>query len=898
MRTTLSGYYRNLQFDQNKVSRELFDVTKQISSGQKIQYAYDDTSTFVDVVRLDNEVTTLTQVKQNAQKALQVSTNTDTTMNDMTKIIEAIKVKLVASANETQTPESLNALAGELRGLEQNLFQLANTSIDGNYLFSGSMVNTKPIDINGNYLGNEGELKTFLGSGVDQTYNINGADLFLGDENDTQRKINLNVPLFNQTKLYPDVMIDGGVPRTEGVEEYITPNSTIRDLMGDNDNIIDDVNDRHLFYIRGVRHDGTAFKTTISLKDTDSVDSLLSKIGEAFGNSGGSSVVNVTLNKDGQIEIEDKLPGSSKIDLNMVASRGESYTPSLNATSVAPNSTQVTVPTAGLLNVNDTLLIDGRSYTVTAVGGGPAPETVTLDTAIPGTITNVEVFKSTGLDLENDIATGYMFNQFGVKIQEFNKSEFIEYSSTITQQRDLYDPRNYQLDADFFTKKGEPTEGASLAKNVFKSEVQSIGLSGTRSDGSPVPAGTTLDITSTTRLNDIVSFIETTYDLTNEVSVSFKDSKIVIRTSNENVPINIVLDAYSQPAGGGINVDGLATLSGISYDEGNFVVKDNKLTSNQPQIISGTNEYAKPESKLVDVSGAATLDSEVLEFVGNDIYGRSFSVQINLSNIGSSFDYTDNAGVTTTYPIYNAEFIDNDNNGVFTPGVDVGVQTPADSMTYKQLFDVMNMITTDTLPQDTNAVVGIDYDEYFTAIKDSEALGITEFTNDSTIRFSDNTRTNTLAHFKINDANASDFTAKASVLNFQNNSALTISDAKTNFFRQIDEAITAVELGRSRADGNSGDPRNVGIQNAIQSLDDLSEHLFNQHAVAGVHSQTLQVTEDRTDMLIITTKSLRSETLDVDFAEASLELKQLELNYQAMLSTVSRISQLSLVNYL
>jgi flagellar hook-associated protein 3 FlgL len=51
-------------------------------------------------------------------------------------------------------------------------------------------------------------------------------------------------------------------------------------------------------------------------------------------------------------------------------------------------------------------------------------------------------------------------------------------------------------------------------------------------------------------------------------------------------------------------------------------------------------------------------------------------------------------------------------------------------------------------------------------------------------------------------------------------------------------------------------------------------------------------------MLLITTQVLRSETIDVDFAQASLELKQLELNYQAMLSTVSRISQLSLVNYL
>ena len=130
------------------------------------------------------------------------------------------------------------------------------------------------------------------------------------------------------------------------------------------------------------------------------------------------------------------------------------------------------------------------------------------------------------------------------------------------------------------------------------------------------------------------------------------------------------------------------------------------------------------------------------------------------------------------------------------------------------------------------------------------------------------------------------------------NSFLEISDAKTNFFQQINTAIESVELGRTRADGNFGDPRNSGMQNAIQALDDLSDHLFNQHSVAGVQSSTLQTTSERTDILIVTTQVLRSETIDVDIAEASLELKQLELNYQAMLSSVSRISQLSLVNYL
>ena len=114
----------------------------------------------------------------------------------------------------------------------------------------------------------------------------------------------------------------------------------------------------------------------------------------------------------------------------------------------------------------------------------------------------------------------------------------------------------------------------------------------------------------------------------------------------------------------------------------------------------------------------------------------------------------------------------------------------------------------------------------------------------------------------------------------------------------LDEAIRSVREGRFGADGSGSDPRNSGIQNAIQKVDDLTDHVGRQHAQAGVQSQSLQSAIERSDTLILSSMTLRSETLDTDIAEASLRLQQLTLNYQAMLSTVGKVSQLSLVNYL
>ncbi|MBD3806733.1 MAG: flagellar biosynthesis protein FlgL, partial [Sulfuricurvum sp.] len=106
------------------------------------------------------------------------------------------------------------------------------------------------------------------------------------------------------------------------------------------------------------------------------------------------------------------------------------------------------------------------------------------------------------------------------------------------------------------------------------------------------------------------------------------------------------------------------------------------------------------------------------------------------------------------------------------------------------------------------------------------------------------------------------------------------------------------EQGKKRSDGTDvNDPRNVGIQNSIAMIDDLSDHVSRLQAEAGSYSQVLQASTDRTDMLLISTKTLQSDVIDTDIAEATLRMQQLSLNYQALLSNITKISKLSLVNY-
>ncbi|MDD2829094.1 MAG: flagellar biosynthesis protein FlgL [Sulfuricurvum sp.] len=301
MRVTSSSYYNNIYGENNKLNQQLFDVNKQISSTQKIQYSYEDPNISTNTLRLDDEITTLTQTKSSAQNAFKMSTQTDTTIGDIVKTMESMKVKLVNAANSTQSDASIQAIAKELRGLQNHLMTLANTSIGGQYLFSGTASSQKPIDDHGVYQGNNKDQLAFLGSGVKQKYNISGAQLFLGEESKINRTITTNIVQPNLTDLYKN-----------DKNTYITSANSIGDLMG---NTVANSSSDSYFYIQGSKTDGSTFKKQIQLTATDTMDDLLKEISNTYG----TNKVNVTLNPHGQIEISDKTMGSSKLDFHMVA---------------------------------------------------------------------------------------------------------------------------------------------------------------------------------------------------------------------------------------------------------------------------------------------------------------------------------------------------------------------------------------------------------------------------------------------------------------------------------------------------------------------------------------------------------------------------------------------------
>ena len=308
--------------------KNLYKSYNQLSSGLQIQNSYEGAGMYITNARLEYEYATLSQIEDASKLADELMKNTDSTMSEMEKLLTQFKVKVTEAANATQTPTSREVIAKELETIRQQIVDLANTSVNGQFLFSGSLTNTKPFDYSGNYYGDDKRLNIVTGDGVKNAYNIPGYDLFYKADNDFKKQITTNVS-FTDNRF--DLVQNSDKTRyLEGSDKisYLIGLNYVKDntnggLEWDKDFEQQPMNfPPTALYVQGVKPDGTSFKSAVLVQPTDTIQGMLDKIGALYGNTTTSKVVDVSINKSGQIQITDLKQGNTVLDFHAVA-----YTP-------------------------------------------------------------------------------------------------------------------------------------------------------------------------------------------------------------------------------------------------------------------------------------------------------------------------------------------------------------------------------------------------------------------------------------------------------------------------------------------------------------------------------------------------------------------------------------------
>ncbi|MFY9109933.1 flagellar hook-associated protein FlgL [Aliarcobacter butzleri] len=152
-------------------------------SGEKLQYGSDDSMLFGRLSHINDKVLTQTEIKDQIEKTKALNSTADDSLAEAKEnVFEFVKSELIKANTDTTSEEGLIAIAQNIEGVKQNLLDLANTQVEGQYLFSGSDSSVKAftMDVNGKvtYNGNDSLRKIAVDEGSYRESGVNGFQAF------------------------------------------------------------------------------------------------------------------------------------------------------------------------------------------------------------------------------------------------------------------------------------------------------------------------------------------------------------------------------------------------------------------------------------------------------------------------------------------------------------------------------------------------------------------------------------------------------------------------------------------------------------------------------------------------------------------------------------------------
>ncbi len=119
-------------------------VNQQISSGVRVNQASDDPSAVAPILEYQGQIDQLNQVQTNLSSAQTEAQSADGALQTASTILDQLVSIGASGASDTATAATRASLGEQVQGLEQQLVAIANTSVNGRYIFGGDSPDTAP----------------------------------------------------------------------------------------------------------------------------------------------------------------------------------------------------------------------------------------------------------------------------------------------------------------------------------------------------------------------------------------------------------------------------------------------------------------------------------------------------------------------------------------------------------------------------------------------------------------------------------------------------------------------------------------------------------------------------------------------------------------------------------
>lgn len=158
------------------------DVIVQMSTGYKINTISDDPLGSVNLIGLERDQSAFDQYIKNANSIVDSLQQSEVYLDSSVNNLLRLKDLALQAVNGSNSDEDREAMAREVETIKTALLDLANSKDeDGNYLFSGSVSDTAPIQNPGPgwaYMGDAQERKVPISKGVDMPSVVTMSDAY------------------------------------------------------------------------------------------------------------------------------------------------------------------------------------------------------------------------------------------------------------------------------------------------------------------------------------------------------------------------------------------------------------------------------------------------------------------------------------------------------------------------------------------------------------------------------------------------------------------------------------------------------------------------------------------------------------------------------------------------
>jgi len=184
LRVTPGMMHAQLTRNLNRTLTEMSKLQEQMTTGRKINRASDDPVGITYSLRYRSELQANVQYQKNIDMALSWLDFNDTVLQQAQDVLKRLKELAVQGSNGTNPGVALDNIADEVVQLKDQIVDIANSTLNGKYVFNGEKTDIIPYDPTvpsfdpSQIETDNGSIYYMVGVGVKLQINLSGSDVF------------------------------------------------------------------------------------------------------------------------------------------------------------------------------------------------------------------------------------------------------------------------------------------------------------------------------------------------------------------------------------------------------------------------------------------------------------------------------------------------------------------------------------------------------------------------------------------------------------------------------------------------------------------------------------------------------------------------------------------------